>query len=199
MITVVKQIMDGSKTLFSAKSNNDFVKQCKKAFDLFIATEYNDNASILGQIKEIFKKNNIPTDRLEICHNPDGSMVVFYGRSDDGKHKNFFHVNTCTFGSYQVESKDSPCDYMVMFDYISPKNKKNIYIGMHITGVNKGDDDIEFVSYKVFNYNGIGSPIYIANKCQDYIKKNDDEGFKEFLKNGTKQFGTDNKQAKGTK
>lgn len=194
MITVVKQIVDGSKTLFSAKSNKDFVKQCKKAFDLFVSNGYNDYQSIVGQIKEIFKKNNIPTDKLEVCHNPDGSLVVFYGKdTEDKKHKNFFHVNTCTFGTYQVQSSESPADYLVMFDYADFKSKKNIYIGMNITKV-KRNDNIESVSYKTFNYDGIGSPVFIANKCAEMT--NDE--FIEFLKNGTKQFGTDNKQAKCT-
>jgi hypothetical protein len=193
MITVVKQIVDGSKTLFAAKSNKDFVNQVKKAFDLYVATKYNDNDTILGQIKEILKKNNISTDKLEICHNPDGTMVVFYGMDKSGKHKNFFHINTCTFGTYQVNSAESPCTYMVMFDYVDLKSKKNIYIGMNITKV-KRSDNIESVSYKTFNYDGIGSPVFIANKCAEMT--NDE--FINFLKNGTKQYGTNNKQAKCT-
>jgi len=198
MITVVNQICDGKKNLFSAKSNKDFVKQCKKAFDLFVSNGYNDYQSIVGQIREIFKKNNIPTDKLEVCHNPDGSLVVFYGKDqEDKKHKNFFHVNTCTFGTYQVQSSESPANYMVMFDWDN-KSKKNIYIGMHITEVTTPTETI-FTSYKKFDYEGIGSPVFIANKSVAYLKDNDDKGFQEFLKNGTKQFGTtDNKQAKCT-
>lgn len=192
MITVVKQIVDGSKTLFAAKSNKDFVNQVKKAFDLYVATKYNDNDTILGQIKEILKENNIPTDKLEICHNPDGTMVVFYGMGKSGKHKNFFHVNTCTFGTYQVNSTESPCTYIVMFDYVSLKSRKNIYIGMNITKVKRGDNIEESVSYKTFNYDGIGSPVFIANKCAE---TNNDE-FIKFLKNGTKQYYTDNKAVK---